>query len=58
MQFLRQLERLENSFVPETRPALVHDLGFDLRDEILRLLMDDGQQILLPLRQMADCDRG
>src|SRR5207249_2221767 len=51
VQLLRQLEGVQDPLVPEARPALVHDLGLDLRDEVLRLLVDDGEQVLLPLLQ-------
>ena len=48
VQLLRQVEAVEDALVPERGPALVHDLGLDLRDEVLRLLVDDGEEILLP----------
>src|SRR5207237_10156993 len=41
----------EDSLVEERGPTLVHDLGLDLRDEVLRLFVDDGEEILLPLVQ-------
>src|SRR3989454_11859668 len=51
VQLLRQLEGVEDPLVPEARPALGHELGLDLRDEVLRLLVHDGEQIPLPLLQ-------
>ena len=34
--------------MPKTRPAFVHDLGFDLGNKILGFFVDDGQQIFFP----------
>ncbi len=51
VEVLGKLEAVEDLAVPVARPALVHDLGFDLGNEVLRLLVDDRQQILLPLRE-------
>ena len=51
MEILRKFEAVEDLAVPVARPPLVHDLGLDLRNEVLRLLVNDRQQILLPLRE-------
>ena len=51
MEVLGKLQAVEDLAVPVPRPPLVHDLGFDLRDEVLRFLVDDRQQILLPFRE-------
>ena len=48
-----QLERIENALVPVGGPALVHDLRLDLRNEVLRLLVDDAEEIALPCRQVG-----
>ena len=53
VEVLRQVEAVEDLAVPVAGPALVHNLGFDLRDEVLRLLMGDGEQIPLPLAQIG-----
>ena len=44
-------EFVENLMVPITRPALVHYFGFNLRDEILRFLIDDVKKVALPFRK-------
>ena len=49
---LRQIQRFENAFVPEARPTLIHDFGFHLRNEILRFIMNNGEQIFFPIREM------
>src|SRR5438046_9449140 len=49
MQLLRQLEGFEDALVEERGPPLVHDLRLDLGDEVLSLLVDDGEEVLLPL---------
>src|SRR5689334_7137559 len=48
---LRQAQAVENALVPEARPAFVHDFGLDLRNEILRLFVDDREEILLPVAE-------
>src|SRR5262249_1049558 len=48
---LRQLERVEDALMPEARPAFVHDLGFDLWDEVLCLFVDDREDISLPVAE-------
>ena len=53
-----KIEGFEDALVPEARPTFVHDLGFDLWNEVLGLIVDDGQQILFPFGEHADCDRG
>ena len=45
----RQLERVEDSLVPERGPSLVHDLGLDLWNEVLRFLVDDGEEVAFPV---------
>ena len=39
----RQIEVGHDLVVPVAGPAFVHDLGLDLREEVSRLFMDDGQ---------------
>src|SRR5262249_61375794 len=53
MKVLGQFQSFEYLFLPETRPPLVHDLGFDLRHKILCLLMHDGEKVLLPFSELA-----
>ena len=50
---LRQVERGHDPVVPVAGPALVHDLGLDLRQEVAGLLVDDGEQVLLPVGEVA-----
>ena len=50
---LRQIERGHDPVVPVAGPALVHDLGLDLGQEVAGLLVDDGQEVLLPVGQIA-----
>src|SRR5262245_27875322 len=49
VQRLRQVEAVEDALVPERGPALVHDLGLDLRNEVLRVLVNDGEEVALPV---------
>ncbi len=44
----RQLDRVHELVVPEAGPALVHDLGINLGQEVAGLLIDDGEDIPLP----------
>jgi len=51
VHLLRELDRVEDALVHERGPPFVHDLGLDLRDEVLRLLVHDREQVLLPALQ-------
>src|SRR5262249_27318215 len=51
VELLGQVEAVEDALVPERGPNLVHDLGLDLRNEGLRGLVDDGEEIALPVGQ-------
>jgi hypothetical protein len=53
VQLLRQLDGVQDLAVDPGSPALVHDLGLDLRDEIARFLVDDGEQVTLPVREIG-----
>ncbi|MEA3220797.1 MAG: hypothetical protein OZX49_01912 [Immundisolibacter sp.] len=53
LQVGRQVQAADDAVVPEAGPALVHDLGLDLRDEVLRFLVDDGQQVPLPVGEVG-----
>src|SRR5215468_6458617 len=52
LKALGELQSLKNAFVPEARPAFVHDLGFNLWNKILGLFVDDGEQVFFPLRNL------
>ena len=53
VQLLRQLDRVQDLAVDPRGPALVHDLGLDLRDEVARFLVDDGEEVALPVREVG-----
>ena len=50
---LGQIDGLQDAFMPEAGPALIHNLSLYLRDEIIRLFMDNGEQILLPIAKVG-----
>ena len=52
MKILRQLQCLQYPFMPKTSPTFIHDLGFDLRNEIPGLFVHNREQILFPIGQM------
>src|SRR5262249_462631 len=52
IEILRQVETIQYLSMPIAGPTLVHNLGFDIRDEVLRLLLSDGKQILLPFAEI------
>ena len=53
VDLLGQIEAVHDLVVPVAGPALVHDLGLDLGKKVLSLVVNDGQDILLPRLEMA-----
>ena len=50
---MRRIQGFHDAFVPEAGPALIHDLGLDLRDKVLRLFMRNSQQVFLPIAEIG-----
>src|SRR4029077_10997997 len=49
---LREIQSLEDAFVPKTSPTFVHDFGLDLGDKILGLFMNHSEQVFFPFREL------
>ena len=53
LKFLRKIEFVKDLIVPITSPPFVHDLRFNLWDEISRFAINDLDHIALPLREVG-----
>ena len=51
VQALIEIERLQDALVPIARPALVHDLGLEHRQKVLRFLVHDREQVSFPFSE-------
>src|SRR5215510_1126341 len=52
LEALGEIQSLKDALVPKARPALVHDLGFNLWNKILGLFVNYGEQVFFPFREL------
>ena len=51
MEILRKVNGVQNFPVPIGGPPFIHDFSLDLGNKVLGLLVNNGENILLPFRQ-------